>query len=119
MIAPVTDAVLDEWIETAAHHGGMATDVSDAVYTWLGALLDSDVSPFTRWTCNDDNCPGRPEWDKAVSEFYNRVGEKLSNDLDDQFRRVMRKELKTFIANHPDLPLKSFGEPATVPASGD
>lgn len=102
----MTASALDvgAWVERALDRKGL--DSGDLVFELL------DHGPIKRWTCSDENCPARPDWDKALSDLLSKMGNELDNEIHRVTTKTLVKGLTAFLAEHPDTPLRQMDEAA-------
>lgn len=81
-----------------------ATGIEKAIDDWLYDVLHGAL--WQRWSCEDERCPARPEYDKALSDLFNEtIGietlvEGCLNVVNDRFVVALRE----FAKKYPDAP---------------
>jgi hypothetical protein len=77
--------------------------IEEAINNWTAAVVDA---AFDRWGCSDEECPGRPEWDRALDEVEREATEGLQEAMADLARARMMAALVKFVDGHPEAPRK-------------
>jgi hypothetical protein len=95
-------ARIEALVDDAGDHGHGRWNLESAISDWISESMDG---AWARWPCDDDGCPGRPAWDLAMSEAWNRLHKRLNRDLERTIRHAIVKELVAFAAAHPDARL--------------
>lgn len=77
--------------------------LEDIVWDWTYNFPHDAL--WQRWSCENDNCPGRPDYDKRLSELFAEVTddhliERLSSLIEDRLAVAARK----FAAEYPEAP---------------
>jgi hypothetical protein len=100
----LVDQDIEKWIRDALDKTG-THDPDDAVNEWAGWLFTGPGGPFQRWECDDEKCPGRPEWDKALSDVYERVTADIAAAWVESGVRRFESAIRAFLIEHPEASL--------------
>lgn len=89
MTAPnVSERVLAIFDEALEGRPGLNTApsmaIESAVSAGTSAIIDGLVD---RWDCENDECPGRPAWDRALSETWDRITDNAEETMREAFPR--------------------------------
>lgn len=101
-VAARLDAAIDEALD---RRGGIDTEIGDLL---VDLLSQGRSSLFERWTCEDEKCPGRPQWDKDLAgETWNAIHEAIERQWVDIARQEIRTRVLAFLEQHPEAQLRS------------
>lgn len=104
MTAPtVSERVLAIFDEALDERPGANTQpslaIEGAVSAGTSAVIDRLID---RWACESDECPGRPAWDKALSETWDRITDNAEETMREAFRAIVIRELEAFAKAYPE-----------------
>ncbi len=101
--AIVSERVLAIFDEAMDERPGANTQpslaIESAVSSGTSAVIDRLVD---RWACDSDTCPGRPGWDAALSEAWDRITDNAEQTMREAFRAIVIRELEGFAKAHPE-----------------
>lgn len=104
MTAPnVSERVLAIFDEAMDERPGLNTPPSLAIESAVSSATSAIIERLIeRWDCDNDECPGRPAWDKALSESWERIDANAEETMREAFRAVVIRELEAFAKAHPE-----------------
>lgn len=74
-----------------------------AVDELAGRSLGATFDRYPRWRCSDDDCPGRPDWDRALDARYTDERERLADLVERLLRDELAATVARFEADHPEV----------------
>lgn len=112
---PPSDDEIRGAIEAADHYwpqNGMAPHamLSDAIGEWALNIINNGL--WQRWPCGDDDCPGRPEYDKGLDVAYTEMKSGLLAEVEELIGERFLTVMQTFRAAYPDAPRAAQQEAA-------
>lgn len=102
----VTDATIDKWVDEALDRLPATASVEDLSQHVVSEFLSAQ-GPFERWPCDSDDCPSRPEWDRALDDVYSTAGDEIERLWLDATHTVLRAAITGFLEQHPEAKLRA------------
>ncbi len=65
-----------------------------------------DPGPWERWSCEDEDCPARPDWDRALAEATTALRDDLEREVDALIRQRLADFARQFQAEHPEAVIR-------------
>lgn len=109
---PPTHAQLEGWVSEALERSSMRAEPEELADVWAWELLKAAAGPIERWTCQDDDCPARPAWDRALSDLLETVAPVIAGEMVELGTRRLTLALSAHLAAHPDTPLAAPAQEA-------
>ncbi len=106
---PPTRSQLEGWVSEALERSRI--DPEELADVWAWELLKAAAGPIERWTCQDDDCPARPAWDRALSDLLETVAPAIAGEMVELGTRRLTLALAAHLAANPDTPLGPPSEP--------
>lgn len=86
-----------------------SSEIESAATSGADAIIERLVQ---RWDCDSEECPGRPAWDRALSETWDRIAANAQETMLEAFRAIVIRELEAFAKAHPEAVWREAPEAA-------